>query len=61
MVAKDVYNIAKALSKKELYSLYNMLKSDMNTENSKLKTKPKLPDFTMQDGLRYLLENQIKK
>jgi hypothetical protein len=61
MVAKDVYNIAKALSKKELHTLYTMLKSDINVENSNFKKTKTLPDFTMQDGLRYLLENHIKK
>ena len=61
MVAKDVYNIAKALSKKELHTLYYMLKSDINLENTNFKVRKKTPDYTMEDGLRYLLENHLKK
>ncbi len=59
MVATDVYNIAKALSKEEYNKLYNMLRTDVNKSN--LKVKNKLPEFTKEDALRYLLENYIKK
>jgi hypothetical protein len=38
-----------------------MLKSDVNKSNIKLKKKNVLPEFTKKDGLRYLLENHIRK
>lgn len=60
MIASDVYTIAKALSKEEFIKLSDMLRKDVN----KNKVKPKrnnLPDFTMEDGLRYLLKNKIIK
>mgnify|MGYP001076511028 CR=1 FL=1 len=59
MVASDVYNIAKALPKEEFTKLYNMLRTDINKNNIKLKNK--LPEFTKEDALRYFLENHIKK
>ena len=61
MIANDVYNIAKALSKEELLKLYDMLKSDVNQFKIDLKMKKKLPDFTTKDGLRFLLINHIEK
>ncbi|RCS28090.1 hypothetical protein DUT90_01930 [Polaribacter sp. WD7] len=59
MVASDVYNIAKALSKEEFVKLYNMLRTDVNKNN--LKIRNKLPEFSKKDALQYLLENHIKK
>ncbi len=59
MVASDVYNIAKALPQEEFTKLYNMLRNDVNKNN--IKVKNKLPEFTKEDALRYLLENHIKK
>lgn len=60
MKASDVYTIAKALSQEEIARLYDMLKKDVN-QNSKIKIRrKKLPDFTVEDGLRHLLENYIK-
>jgi hypothetical protein len=61
MVANDVYTIAKHLSKEEMSKLYNMLKNDVQENQIKLKKKSKLPDFTMEDGLRFLLKNHITK
>jgi hypothetical protein len=61
MVASDVYNIAKALSKKELKKLSDMLRGDIRKTELKLKKKNTLPDFTKEDGLRYFLENHIRK
>ncbi|QNM86766.1 hypothetical protein H9W90_06520 [Polaribacter pectinis] len=61
MVASDIYTIAKALSKEEFIKLSNMLRSDINKAEIKLKKKNKLPDFTEKDALRYLLNNHIKK
>ena len=59
MVASDVFNLAKALSKEEYNKLYNMLRTDINKNTRILKNK--LPEFTKEDALRYLLENHIKK
>jgi hypothetical protein len=61
MIATDVYTIAKALPKEEFIKLFNMLKSDVNKSDIKLKKKNVLPEFTKKDGLRYLLENHIRK
>ncbi len=61
MIANDVYTIAKHLSKEEILKLYNMLKNDVQQNKIKLKKKSKLPDFTMEDGLHFLLKNHITK
>lgn len=61
MVATDVYNVAKALSQEELIKLFDMLRNDVNQPNIKLPTRTKLPDFTMEDGLRFLLKNHLTK
>jgi hypothetical protein len=61
MVANDVYTIAKALSKEEFVKLANMLRKDLNPNEIKLKKKNKLPDYTINDALRFLLDNHIKK
>jgi hypothetical protein len=61
MVASDIYTIAKALSKEEFMKLSDMLRSDIKKSEIKLKKKYELPDFTKEDGLRYLLENHIRK
>ena len=61
MIAADVYTIAKALPNEEFIKLSNMLRSDVNKSDIKLKKKNVLPDFTKEDGLRYLLENHIRK
>jgi hypothetical protein len=61
MIANDVYTIAKHLSKEEIVKLYNMLKNDVQQNKIKLKKNSKLPDFTMEDGLHFLLKNHITK
>ena len=61
MIAADVYTIAKALPNEEFIKLSNMLRSEVNKSDIKLKKKNVLPDFTKEDGLRYLLENHIIK
>lgn len=61
MVASDVYTIAKALSTEEFIKLSDMLRSDINKTTIKIKTQNKLPDYTREDALRYLLENHIRK
>lgn len=64
MQAIDVYNIAKALSKEELKKLYNLLGSlpEVKEGNPKLtKERKKLPDFTVDDAIKFLLENHFNK
>ncbi|MCL7765028.1 hypothetical protein MPF19_16515 [Polaribacter sp. Z014] len=61
MNASDVHTIAKALSKEEYIKLYEIIRSEVNPDPIKLKKKNKLPDFTLEDGLRYLLKNHITK
>lgn len=61
MIANDVYTIAKALSKEEFINLYDMLRSDINQAKIKPNNKNILPDFTMEDGLRFLIKNHITK
>ncbi|TLF47117.1 hypothetical protein [Maribacter aurantiacus] len=61
MVASDVYKIAKLLPKKEIIALFHMLKKDAQPENIIKKPRKKLPDFSVEDALVFLLENHIKK
>jgi hypothetical protein len=61
MVASDVYTIAKALSKEEFIKLSDMLRNKVNKTKVRRVNKNSLPVFTMEDGLRYLLKNHIKK
>ncbi|PQJ81477.1 hypothetical protein [Polaribacter glomeratus] len=61
MVATDVYTIAKALSKEEFIRLSDMLRKEVNQTKIKAPSTTKLPDFTMEDGLRFLLKHYIKK
>ncbi len=63
MNANDVYNIAKALQKDELIKLYDMLKSDVIDKDKvliKKNKKKQLPKFTIEDGIKYLINNHIK-
>ena len=63
MNANDVYNIAKALQKDELIKLYDMLKSDVIDQDKvliKKNKKKQLPKFTIEDGIKYLINNHIK-
>jgi hypothetical protein len=61
MSATDVYNIAKHLSKDELIKLNFMIDRDLVKSKLTNKIKKPLPNFTTEDGLRYLLENHIRK
>lgn len=61
LFAKDVYNIAKALSKEEYLKLYDSIKSDVNKTEFKIKSSSKLPDFSKYDALKFVLENIVKK
>jgi hypothetical protein len=61
MLATDVYNIAKYLHKDELIKLNFMINRDLVKSKLTNKIKKPLPNFTFEDGLRYLLENHIKK
>jgi hypothetical protein len=60
MKASDVYTIAKALPQEEIAKLYDMLKKEVNNDLKIKKSRKKLPDFTVEDALRYLLEHHIK-
>ncbi|WP_047247493.1 hypothetical protein [Maribacter thermophilus] len=60
MVASDVYTIAKALPIEEMAKLYDMLKKDIEKRPKIKKGRKKLPDFTVEDALDYLLEHHIK-
>ncbi|WP_147676280.1 hypothetical protein [Algibacter pacificus] len=61
MNANDVYNIASALPKEELARLCNMLEIKTQPKKSiKRKGKP-LPNFTEEDGIRYLLDHHFNK
>ena len=57
MIASDVYKIAKALSLKEQERLYYMLGQDIPDKIPIKKKRKKLPDFTVEDGIRYLIDN----
>ncbi|MBQ0768009.1 hypothetical protein [Bizionia paragorgiae] len=64
MNANDVYNIAKALPPEELMKLYKMIKGDIKVVKPTLKTKSKrkpLPDFTLEDSVKYLIENHFNE
>jgi hypothetical protein len=61
MDARDVHNIAKALSQEEFVKLFALLKIDVQPKANFIKKKIKLPDFTINDGIRYLIDNQLSK
>lgn len=61
MTATDVYNIACALPKEELHRLYNMLGEKTQVKKELKCKKKKLPDFTVEDGIRYLIDNHLNK
>ncbi|MCR1025780.1 hypothetical protein NQT66_13235 [Cellulophaga baltica] len=61
MDANDVYNVAKALSSEEYLKLIKLLNKDLEEKN-KLKTSKKaVVDFTVEDGIKYLIENYFNK
>ena len=57
MTAKDVYNIAKALSEQESKALYRMLSNDVLI---KIKT-PKCKIITQNEAIAFLLKTQFNK
>lgn len=64
MQATDVYNIAKALSDKELKKLYKMLGNLPEVKESTsliTKTRKKLPDFTVDDAIKFIIQNHFNK
>jgi hypothetical protein len=62
MDANDVYNIANALPLEELHKLCSMLKIDLQSEIPKRNKKRKATvDFTVDDGIKYLIENYFHK
>ena len=60
MNANDVYNIAKALPQEELQRLCNMLVVDTRPKKPLKKRKPEI-NFTVDDGIRYLLKTHFSK
>lgn len=61
MNAIDVYNVANALPKEELIKLYDMLKIEIQPSKTINKKKKLLPEFTVNDGIRYLIKNHFNK
>ncbi|MEL0457337.1 hypothetical protein WJN01_13950 [Flavobacteriaceae bacterium SZ-1-7] len=61
MNANDVYNVAKALPKEELDKLCDMLAINYQPQKAIKPKKKPLPDFTVEDGIRYLLANHFNK
>ena len=61
MNANDVYNIAKAPPNEELMRLRYMLEVRMQPKKSIKRKKKPLPDFTVEDGIRYLIDNHFNK
>ena len=61
MNANDVYNIANALPKEELQRLCHMLEISIKPKKSIKRKKKPLPDFTVEDGIKYLINNHFNK
>ncbi|GLB47694.1 hypothetical protein [Neptunitalea lumnitzerae] len=62
MNANDVYNIATALPDDELKKLYDMIHVKIQPKKQSIPFKRKrksLPEFTIEDGIRYLIENHF--
>ncbi|PCJ98702.1 MAG: hypothetical protein COA50_00200 [Flavobacteriaceae bacterium] len=60
MKAFDVYTIAKALSQRELERLYDMIKKDIPDKVIIKKNRKRLPDFSVEDGIKYLIDNHMQ-
>jgi hypothetical protein len=58
MLATDVYSVAKALSQEEYLKLFVLMKKDFSLKSTK---KNKALDFTVEDAMNYLLENNFFK
>lgn len=61
MDARDVHNIAKALPQEELVKLCALLKIDLEPKVNFKKVKSKPKKITIDDGIRYLLDNVLCK
>lgn len=61
MNANDVYNVAKALPNEELKKLCIMLKADSVLVPRKRVKKTKSIDFTVEDGIEYLITKYFNK
>lgn len=61
MNANDVYNVAKALPQEELKKLCIMLKVDLKPEPRKINRNAKSIDFTVEDGIEYLITKYFNK
>lgn len=60
MKAPDVYTIAQALSDREQVKLYDMLRESILKKQSPAKKNRKVADFSVEDAIRFLLNNHIK-
>lgn len=60
MKAPDVYTIAQALSDREQVKLYDMLRESILKKQSPAKKNRKVTDFSVEDAIRFLLNNHIK-
>lgn len=61
MNANDVYNIATALPEEELRRLYFMLEISLKPKKQITKKRKTLPKFTVNDGLKYLIDNHFRE
>lgn len=61
MNAKDVYNVANALSSEEFRKLYFLIHDDFKKKEITLKSHKSHPNFDKYDALKYLIENVFKK
>lgn len=61
MTANDVYNIANALPKEELDRLCDMLGVKVQPKVKFKKKRKPLPDFTVEDGIRHIIETHFNK
>ena len=61
MNASHVYHIAMALPSDERECLYDMLGKSIIKPINRRKKRKKLPDFTVDDGIKYLIRTQFKQ
>ncbi|WP_149277641.1 hypothetical protein [Pareuzebyella sediminis] len=59
MKASDVYTIAKELPPVELHRLYKMIGQKIPEEVAFRSKRKKLPDFSVEDAIRYLIDNHM--
>ena len=60
MRAKDVFKIVKVLDMNEQKKLYDLMSNNFMVLGKKMPISARLPEFTIADGIKYLIDNQIK-